>query len=66
MVKEVKMFTIVCTWGCEKSFIERAKWEQERSYSEEEVLFFIKEALYDTNMRYDRISAEEWFEQFKK
>jgi hypothetical protein len=41
-------------------------WQQERSYSEEELFFFIREALYDTDMRYDRISVEEWFEQFKK
>ena len=46
--------------------IEGAKWQQERSYSEEEVFFFIREALYDTDMRYDRISVEDWFEQFKK
>jgi len=48
-------------------FIDGREFEQqERSYSEEEVLFFIKEAQCDSNVRYDRISVEDWFEQFKK
>ena len=49
-----------------KLMVKMTKWQQERSYSEEEVFFFIREALYDTDMRYDRISVEEWFEKFKK
>jgi hypothetical protein len=31
-------FKTFCSWGCEKSFIEGAKWQQERSYSEGEVI----------------------------
>jgi hypothetical protein len=43
-----------------------AKWQQERSYSEEEVIFFIKEALNYSSLHYNRVSVDDWFEQFKK
>ena len=50
-----------------RELIEQAKEmeKQQQGYSEEEVLFFIREALYDTDMRYDRISVEDWFEHLK-
>ena len=46
-----------------KNFIRGAKWQQERSYSEDEV----KELLYKL-MDYNSINREldDWFEQFKK
>jgi hypothetical protein len=50
-------------------FIEGAKWQQEQDknkYSEEEVIFFIKEAINYPSLSYNRVSVEEWFEQFKK
>ena len=43
------------------SFIAGAKWQQERSYSEEDM----REA-YKYGKIYDMTSFEEWFEQFKK
>ena len=52
-------------------FIEGAKWQQERSYSEEEVLklLIIKEENTKDSTKYngiEYITPEEWFEQFKK
>ena len=48
------------------SFIEGAKWQQERMYSEEEVLKLVDGAfhMYASSHRHD---AKEWLvEQFKK
>ncbi len=48
------------------TFIEGAKWQQERSYREEEVHHIIQ--MYSIE-NYDigyNISYDEWFEQFKK
>ena len=41
-------------------FIEGAKWQQERSYSEEEVLELLRKAHFVEQ------NIDEWFEQFKK
>ena len=42
-----------------------AKWQQERSYSEEEVIKILYQFHYDLiNSNFD--TKEEWFEQFKK
>jgi hypothetical protein len=59
----------------EKSFIDGAKWQQERSYSEEEVLAMLSEVrkgsmvTSSTNNRtywdFDIKSEKKWFEQFK-
>jgi hypothetical protein len=49
--------------------IEGAKWQQEQDknkYSEEEVIFFIKEAINYPSLNYNRVSVEDWFKQFKK
>ena len=43
------------------AFIEGAKWQQERMYSEEEVIEILLN-FRGENTRY----IEEWFEQFKK
>jgi len=45
-------------------WIDGAKWQQERSYSEEEVLDIIQLFNDDFNMIHDTIPK--WFEQFKK
>ena len=46
-------------------FMEGAKWQQERSYSEEEVIKILYQFHYDlVNSNFD--TKEEWFEQFKK
>jgi len=44
-------------------FVEGAKWEQERMYSEEEVKFIISEALQSALINVD---LEQWFKQFNK
>jgi len=46
-----------------KAFIEGAKWQAERMYSEEEVLELLLKGRY-TN--YNSLTTEKWFEQFKK
>ena len=48
-------------WTDRHIFTLGAKWQQERSYSEEDM----KEA-YKYGRIYDMTSFEEWFEQFKK
>jgi hypothetical protein len=45
-------------------FVDGAKWQQERSYSEEEVLNIIQLFNDDFNMIHDTVPK--WFEQFKK
>ena len=54
-------------------FIEGAKWQMERSYSEEEVLeildhhtSYLETFIYQYIDRQDMEVNEEWFEQFKK
>jgi hypothetical protein len=57
-------------WGgitnSENSFIEGAKWQQERSYSEEEVLDILRKShsIEQTSKMDSWITK--WFEQFKK
>jgi len=43
-----------------------AKWQMERSYSEEEVLAMLKELEIECVINPKRIEIKEWFEQFKK
>ena len=46
-------------------FMEGAKWQKERNYSEEEVVKILYRFHYDlVNSNID--TKEEWFEQFKK
>ena len=47
-------------------FIAGAKWQQERMYSEEEVLEILTEALNTSILRNDIVSIPKWFEQFSK
>ena len=42
-----------------------AKWQQERSYSEEEVWKLVNKLNQTLNIGSD-LTLEEWFEQFKK
>ena len=46
------------------SFKEGAKWQQERSYSEEEVFELLENLVETFNPPTDNL--KEWFEQFKK
>ena len=50
--------------GKYQGFIKGAKWQQERSYSEEDLL-----GAFEAGMMFigeDKGSFKEWFEQFKK
>jgi hypothetical protein len=47
----------------QEGFIEGAKWQQERSYSEEEVLKLLREL---NNEICEVESIKDWFEKFKK
>ena len=51
--------------SCNDSFIEGAKWQQERMYNDEEVFNIIDKVfhMYASSYRKD---AKEWFEEFKK
>jgi len=49
----------------ELSFKEGAKWQQERSYSEEEVQLILSKLLFDIKHKKAENSVK-WFEQFKK
>ena len=43
------------------------KWQQERSYSEEEVLVILhKRDMYEWEEENEILSVTDWFEQFKK
>ena len=54
----------------QKAFIAGAKWQQERMYSEEDVislLDFVNDRLPDLYSRFNpEEELEEWFEEFKK
>ena len=50
----------------QEAFINGAKWQQERSYSEEEVLKLLKSLTCDIIDEGNEQFVEEWFEQFKK
>ncbi len=47
------------------AFKNGAKWQQERSYSEEEVWKLVNKLNETLNIGSD-LTLEEWFEQFKK
>ena len=50
------------TW-IKSMFIYIAKWQAERSYSDEEVMHIVSEALQSALVTVD---LDQWFEQFKK
>ncbi len=50
--------------NCKEAFLKGAKWQQERSYSEEEVLEILYKHTEDL-LAGKKITLEEWFEQFK-
>lgn len=56
--------------GHRKPFLEGIKWQQERSYSEEEVLTLLYRLTEHIGIKEKRtilsVSPKEWFEQFKK
>ena len=49
-----------------KGFIDGAKWQQEKMYSEEEVLELIKARLMYFGIPTTKTENINWFEQFKK
>jgi hypothetical protein len=49
------------------SFIKGAKWQQERMYSEEEVLELLHSRMrYTLGEDYKEVTTIDWFKQFKK
>ena len=58
-------YTIITPKAKIEGFIEGAKWQQERSYSEEEVWKLVNKLNQTLNIGSD-LTLEEWFEQFKK
>lgn len=48
------------------SFIKGAKWQQEKMYTEEEVIKLLIELTNDLYSIYPLESLEKWFENFKK
>ena len=50
----------------EDAFIKGVKWQQERSYSEEEVIQKILDFRFISNTDTTRDGVKKWFEQFKK
>jgi len=55
-------------YGFSSSFIEGAKWQQEKSYSEEDMNEYADYCWsFSNDNRYKSpLSPKEWFEQFKK
>ena len=51
--------------GHRRSFIKGAKWQQERSYSEEEVLEIIRQYALEEHL-ITSSKPDIWFKQFKK
>ena len=49
-----------------RAFIEGAKWQQERSYSEEEIYNLIQAGYSFCEKGKNREDVKKWFEQFKK
>ena len=47
-------------------FIAGAKWQQERSYSEEEVINILKKGIDNHYLKTNKNHLKIWFEQFKK
>ena len=47
-------------------FKQGAKWQQERSYSEEEVIDLLKALQIGYYIHNERVDIDKWFEQFKK
>ena len=56
-------YTIITPKAKIDGFIEGAKWQAERSYSDEEVMHIVSEALQSALVIVD---LEQWFKQFKK
>ena len=48
-----------------EAFIDGARWQQEKMYSEEEVLNILYKHTEDL-LAGKKVTLEEWFEQFKK
>ena len=59
-------YTIITPKAKIHGFIEGAKWQQERMYSEEEVLDLLNHRSFDLKFKKDVKTSSEWFEKFKK
>ena len=76
-LEEVLLFPLIIENGMDylnfttKIFNNGAKWQQERMYSEEEVIDLINLRTFDLDLAYSKkpiyyLKTKEWFEQFKK
>ena len=66
-----RLYPFIDELASKRSFIEGAKWQQERMYSEEEVYNLIKAFNKHTLLiRHlemgNSLDVKDWFEQFKK
>ena len=52
--------------GLYYGFVEGAKWQEERMYSEQEVLKLLLDSEEYTSRFNGRTDLKKWFEQFKK
>jgi ClpP class serine protease len=64
--KYVKNFAESVKSARKIGFIDGAKWQQERMYSEEEVLKLLLNSEEYTSRFNGRTDLKHWFEQFKK
>ena len=53
-------------WGAKNIFIDGAKWQEERMYSEEEVLKILYKSHNTESTSIIANTLKKWFEQFKK
>jgi hypothetical protein len=63
--KYAKQFDYAEDSSPQLDFIEGAKWQQERMYSEEEVLEIIRQYALEEHL-ITSSKPDKWFEQFKK
>jgi hypothetical protein len=64
--EEIFVEGVTIQYTLQEAFIEGAKWQQERSYSEEEVHKIIESYQDDMENNPGYIKYNDWFEQFKK
>jgi hypothetical protein len=65
LLNNIHLSNILHAERCKNDFIAGAKWQQERMYSEEEVIKILYQFHYDlVNSNFD--TKEEWFNEFKK
>jgi hypothetical protein len=68
--EEIFVEGVTIQYALQEAFIEGAKWQQERMYSEEEVTNIIEQTIEKFYKHFYTLTKsemkEEWFKQFKK